>query len=197
MARIRAKWGDLILKACHPSSIPPEFLSALVANESGGHPGTASRFEPQVFRHLLDVQAGKASPSDLLHHRPAHYGSITVADLRTRPESLIRAYATSWGLTQIMGYHVIGSSISVSDLVMDAINLRVAVSLLCGFCSHFNLAPEVEFEEMFRCWNTGQPHGKTFDPQYVENGLRRLVIYREDGPSPQRPQSGAERDLGA
>ena len=36
-----------------------------------------------------------------------------------------------------------------------------------------------EFRELFCCWNTGRPYGKTFDPNYVENGLRRLRIYRE------------------
>jgi len=32
---------------------------------------------------------------------------------------------------------------------------------------------------LFRCWNTGRPDGKTADPAYVENGLRRMEIYRE------------------
>jgi len=36
-----------------------------------------------------------------------------------------------------------------------------------------------QFEELFRCWNTGRPYGKTYDPAYVETGLRRMTIYRE------------------
>jgi len=32
---------------------------------------------------------------------------------------------------------------------------------------------------MFCCWNTGRPYGKTFDPDYVEKGLRRMRIYRQ------------------
>jgi len=32
---------------------------------------------------------------------------------------------------------------------------------------------------LFRCWNTGRPDGRTADPAYVENGRRRMEIYRE------------------
>src|SRR3972149_4812524 len=43
-----------ILEACSRSSVLPEFLGALTANESGGNPG-AARFEPAVYRHLKGV----------------------------------------------------------------------------------------------------------------------------------------------
>jgi len=33
----------------------------------------------------------------------------------------------------------------------------------------------------FRCWNTGSPTGKTFDPMYVPNGLSRMAIYEALG----------------
>jgi len=35
-----------------------------------------------------------------------------------------------------------------------------------------------DFEPLFRCWNSGNPKGKTFDPQYVPNGLSRMKITR-------------------
>ena len=46
----------------------------------------------------------------------------------------------------------------------------------------------MEFAELFRCWNTGRPNGKTFDPNYVQNGLRRIEIYRrlQAGDAPAR-----------
>jgi hypothetical protein len=179
MARILVKWGEAIETACASSSVPHEFLAALIANESGGHLGTKPRFELQVFRHLLDVQAGKPSQADLLHHRPAHYGAITPRMLAGKDENTLRAYSTSWGLTQIMGYHVLGTIFTVGDLMDPKKNLAEAIHMLAAFCRQFSLEPCVEFEEMFRCWNAGSPRGKTYDPQYVENGLRRLVIYRD------------------
>jgi hypothetical protein len=47
MKSIRAHWGDAIVLACAASSVPPSFLAALIANESGGTqvltPNTPSR----------------------------------------------------------------------------------------------------------------------------------------------------------
>jgi hypothetical protein len=41
MNTIRAKWGASIDAACALSSVKPEFLAALIANESGGNPDAA------------------------------------------------------------------------------------------------------------------------------------------------------------
>ena len=65
MQSIKTKWGALIDAACKHSSVPPAFLAALVANESGGNPD-AKRFEPGVLAQLFAV----------LLNRKAFYGSI-------------------------------------------------------------------------------------------------------------------------
>ena len=56
MARVEERCGALIGRLCAASSLPREFLAALVANESGGDP-RALRFEPAVYRHLQAVAA--------------------------------------------------------------------------------------------------------------------------------------------
>ena len=91
----------------------------------------------------------------------------------------MRELASSWGFTQIMGYHLIGRKGTVRDLLDAAFNFRLAIELLAEFAGRYELDLAREFEEMFRCWNTGSPYGVTFDPEYARKGLVRMEIYRE------------------
>jgi hypothetical protein len=94
----------------------------------------------------------------------------------------LQELATSFGLTQIMAWHLLefkgmaGFPASISDLQDPAKNLSCAVALLSYFVEHYQLAWDA-YEELFRCWNTGEPNGATFDPQYVPNGLARMAAY--------------------
>jgi len=224
MARVFDRCHAAILPVCRCSSLPPEFLGALTANETGGNP-KAARFEPAVYRHLLAVVAGQspaygplkadrllASLGRVVHPKADGYhaqvltpqfASRHVDSLSSLEDERLRELASSWGFTQIMGYHVLGrasaarvsgasnpkSEISnlrfeISDtdpkiLLDPTTHFRVALELLADFCERFQLDPRREFEEMFRCWNTGQPYGATYDPHYAENGLRRMKIYVE------------------
>lgn len=186
--------------ACAASSVPPAFLAALTANESGGNPD-AARFEPAVYRHLKAVAAGE-SPAyagvraqdlgpeveDKLHPKadefhPRHltppFAANHAAELAELQDDALRELATSWGYTQIMGYHVVGRGRSVRDLVDPGRHYPIAIELIAEFAAGYQLDLGNEFEEMFRCWNTGRPYGQTYDPAYVEKGMRRLAIYRE------------------
>ena len=148
MQKIQDEWGPIIAATCHASSVPEAFIAALIANETGGDP-KATRFEPAVYARL------KAKHPDW-------------------EDSKVRDNATSWGPTQIMGYNYPGPC---RDLQGPAISLNHSLRMLSGFAEQYELDVTREFEEMFRCWNTGRPNGKTYDPQYVENGLRRMKVY--------------------
>jgi hypothetical protein len=200
LERVCARCAELISEACRYSSVPPEFLGALVANESGGNP-QALRFEPAVYRHLKALAEGKRPTyagfsrqgleeelAEMLHPKADSFhevfltGSFRVGHARelaaSRDEAL-RELATSWGLTQIMGYHLVGRKGTVRDLLEPRFHFRLGLELLAQFAERYQLDLAREFAEMFRCWNTGQPYGKTFDPQYAEKGLRRMHIYLE------------------
>ena len=198
--RVFERCDAVIAEACAASSVPPEFLGALVANESNGF-GDATRFEPAVYRHLQAVAQGQ-SPS---------YGSINVTELdqevaellpandatlharfltqsfaanhsqqlQALTDEALRELATSWGYTQIMGYHMIGRPGTVRQLLQPQFHFRMAIRLLSEFAVDYQLDAGLEFSEMFRCWNTGRPYGRTFDPNYVEKGLQRMEIYRQ------------------
>lgn len=179
-------------------SVPESFLAALVANESGGD-SNAKRFEKGVLASLWEVCAS----------RKASYGSIGRQDLllyllptavsglrATGPEgdatlsnaiagALLRldSLATSWGLTQIMGYHVLEVGKQVDVLRDPRGNLDFALVLLAQFAARFQLDPTKEFPELFRCWNTGRPDGVTFDPQYVQHGMERMDLWHDVAPA--------------
>lgn len=191
MQSIKAQWGAEIADACKPSAVPPAFLAALVAGESGGKPD-AKRFEPGVLRALWEVLLG----------RKTTYGSIRRADLVqfvaglasppvSSPQSLpadafqrVDSLATSWGLTQIMGYHILDKTLmgpppppAAQDLQVVVFSLFHTITMLERFAKEFAIDERLEFDKLFRCWNTGQPDGKTFDPAYVTNGLARMAIW--------------------
>ena len=189
-----------IESACAASSVPTAFLAALTANESGGNPD-AARFEPAVYRHLKAVAAGEtpayagvsaqelgSEVVDRLHPKAdefhpryltSPFGANHAEELAELEDDVLRELATSWGFTQIMGYHVVGRGRNVRDLLDPDLHYRIALELLAEFAHDYKLDVQSEFEEMFRCWNTGQPYGKTYDPAYVEKGMRRMSIYRE------------------
>jgi hypothetical protein len=200
LARVFERCQHDLEAACHDSSVPAEFLAALTANESGGSLD-AARFEPAVYRHLKAVALGESPAyasitapdldrevADRLHPKadefhgryltPA-FGSNHAAEISSVQDDLLREFATSWGFTQIMGYHVLGRGGRVRDLVDPGVHYRLALELLAEFAHDYKLDLRREFEEMFRCWNTGQPYGKTYDPDYVANGMRRMALYRE------------------
>jgi hypothetical protein len=189
METIHARWGAAIDAACKTSAVPPAFLAALVANESGGSPD-AKRFERAVLSSLWE----------LLQGRTASFGSIgrndvlaflTAPDSRTpavpptgfvsqlaRSLQQLDGLATSWGLTQVMGYEALAFSCTLADLHNPVSELRISLRLLAQFAERYQLDLAKDFQSLFDCWNTGRPHAPTADPDYIPNGLARMQIYQ-------------------
>ncbi len=200
IARVFTRCHGFLEAACAPSSVPEAFLGALVANESGANP-RAARFEPLVYRHLRKVAQGDEpvygllhsgeileEVADMLHPKADEYharflhppfADRSADQLAALQDEALRELATSWGYTQIMGYHMVGRRGTTRDLLEPAFHFRVALELLAEFAEQYQLDVRCEFEELFRCWNTGRPYGKTTDPRYVEHGLERMRRYAE------------------
>ena len=198
--RVFARCDGFIQEACSSSSVRPEFLGALTANESGGDPA-AVRFEPSVYRHLKAVAAGESPRyggicaqalceelAEVLHPKTDEFharflNSLFTAgqasELSRLADEALRELASSWGFVQIMGFHVMGRHGTVRDLLEPRFHYHLANQLLAEFAESYQLDLAREFEELFRCWNTGQPDGRTTDPAYVENGLMRMKLYQE------------------
>ena len=188
MRSIKDKWAAEIAAACQNSSVAPAFLAALIANESGGKKD-AERFEPAVFERLKEVLLG-AKP----HYSPAGIKrAITRQDLLAYcdpglgqergdfPTALqcLHNLSTSWGLTQIMGWHLIEFQNGVGTAILSTPggNLKFATRLLAWFAERYSLDLATGFGDLFTCWNTGEPTGQTYDPHYVANGLARMELW--------------------
>ncbi|MGH9406355.1 MAG: hypothetical protein ACRD3D_11040 [Terriglobia bacterium] len=189
----------LIAEAVMGSAVPEEFLGALTANESGGR-RDASCFEPAVYGRLKAVAIGQSACygsltwpeiSAALNSNVAAFGPqlrqpLAIPEtVQEAPRALsdaqdhtLRRFATSWGFTQIMGYHVIRKAATIEILLDAHLHFRLAVEILNDFAKGFHLLPRRDFAPLFRCWNTGRPDGKTFDPEYVLKGMRRLELYK-------------------
>ncbi len=160
------------------SSVPPEFLGALTANESGGN-SAAVRFEPSVYRHLKAVAAGECPRyggidaetlckelKEVLHPKTGEFHARFLnslfapgqtGELSRLADETLRELASSWGFAQIMGFHMLGRRGTVRDLLDPRVHFRLANQLLAEFAASYELDLRREFEEMFRCWNTGRP----------------------------------------
>lgn len=209
MERIYAQAGAAIAAAVKGTALPESLLAALIANETGEEFASggvtaacqAKRFEPAVLLDLWNV---------LLSRKPS-YGSIDRVDLlryvakipaipvnvpATIPADapiLLDGLANSWGLTQIMGYHALDPALFPSQPfyasgLQDAMTcLSTTVKMLVEFGQRFDLQASSLFADLFRCWNSGRPDGKTFDPAYASNGVRRMNLYQQIDNSPASP----------
>ena len=168
MAKIKSDWGAFIARAVQGTALPEEFMGALIGNESGGL-DDAKRFEKGVYAHLVAVQIGTE----------AAYGRLKQADLHGLGDDALRGLATSWGATQIMGWVAILNGVDYCWLETPWVSMGLTVKLLVDFAKEWRLDLAKDFGQLLRCWNTGRPDGRTFDPLYVTVGLERMKIYRE------------------
>jgi len=168
MRFIADRWGKAIWTACRSSSVPPEFMAALIANESSAD-AEKKQFREEVYERLICVRGGKNF----------HSLSVTPQQLRAMNEDQMVELATAWGLTQVMGYHVLGNGSLPRHLLVPEYNLISALQRLAVFSEQCGIDLRAEFEDLFRCWAAGRPDGTPADRAYVETGMRRLGLYRE------------------
>lgn len=196
MLSIRERYSAAIAAAVKGTVYSEAFLAALAANESGGNPG-AFRVEPKVFAELGGLLIGKVASfgsigaQDLMHRVwppdvvGVHTGAQPAWGLKEALLALLNL-ATSWGPTQIMGYQSVAGNYPLSELTQPRTHFARAVEMLEDFRKRFTPALDPDpahpinsagWTGFFTCWNTGSPHGATFDPNYAAKGLARMAIY--------------------
>lgn len=177
--QIHSRFGARIADACQGTPVPPEFVAGLMANEAGKDrqgniKENATRFEPGVFRKLQQVRDGVRRS----------WSHIRQVDIKTSDDEALRALATSYSLTQIMGWHCIHSlNCTVAQLRDPNQHLKYAVKLLQMNAADGDFQRKAYMGE-FREWNTGSETGKTYHENYVANGLAVMEAYRQLGPPP-------------
>lgn len=168
--QIKDRFGLKIAQAVAGTPVPAQFVAGLIAVEAGKDrkgqiSETSTRFEPGVFAKLQQVRDGKRS----------QWSAIKRQDIQDSPDLALKALATSYGLTQVMGWHCIHNlHCTVGDLRDPEKHLGYAVKLLMLNSADGDFERQ-EYVGEFREWNSGNEQGKTYDPDYTHNA--GLVMY--------------------
>lgn len=155
---------DEIDKAVRDTEIPASYLAALISLES--HPPgnrESRRFEPRVYQRLLELK-NEGKP----------FARIQRKRLEGLGDSELRELATSYGLTQIMGYHCLDLGCSIRDLA-GSYHLLWSVAYIRRH--YLGQVIRKEWASCFRIHNTGRAEGTTSRDDYAEKGLLRMQYY--------------------
>lgn len=171
--QIRDRFGLKIAEATEGTPVPPKFVAGLIAVEAGKKNGqileTATRFEPGVFAKLQQVRDGQRKS----------WSGIKTAHIRDAVDLALRALATSYGLTQVMGWHTINNlDCTVAELRDPEKHLGYAVKLLLLNSADGDFERK-QYVGEFREWNSGREQGATHDPDYVYNASAVMEGYTE------------------
>jgi hypothetical protein len=154
-----------IERATMGTDIAPAYLAAIVSLES--HPPgnrSSERFEPYVYQRLVDLKNDNRA-----------FGKIKRESLVFMSDAEIRQLATSYGLTQVMGFHCLELGCSIQDL-KGPYHLQWAVGyMMRHYGPH---ARKRDWNACFRIHNTGLPDGTPARKDYVDQGLMRMQYYQ-------------------
>jgi hypothetical protein len=163
-----------IVQATNGTNIPPRFIAGLVGNEAGKDKSgrivrSATRFEPGVYSQLVALRNGKRKT----------YQGVSTNQIKDASDAALRALATSYEATQIMGYHCINSlHCTIADLRNPDKHFFYTVKLLQlnGFPKNAN---EERMDREMKQWNTGSETGKTYSSHYVEDARAVRAAYAD------------------
>jgi hypothetical protein len=149
-------------------------LKAVAAGESPRYGGIGAQALCEDLAEVLHPKSGE------FHERFLNslFTASQASELSRLADEALRELASSWGFVQIMGFQVMGRRGTVRDLLEPRFHYHLANQLLAEFAESYQLDLAREFEDLFHCWNTGRPDGRTTDPAYAQNGLMRMEIYR-------------------
>jgi hypothetical protein len=161
------------LKHQYPN-VPFDGVLGICAVENTHLNPQAHRFESQVFQSVMQVKMGRRS-----NNFPGFNDGLIYEAIKQYEDESLHAIANSWGLGQIMGYHLIQWGIQPEEYM----NHSIRESLNCLMRFYTELLPIASkysphsYEALLRMWNTGSPIGKTYDPNYVSNALSAARSY--------------------
>lgn len=155
-----------IWRASYGTLIPESYLAAVISLEvSLPSNWNSERFEAHVYQRLLALKKEGKS-----------FGSISRKKLLKYSDRELRQFASSYGPTQMMGYHCLQLNCSISDL-KGPYHLQWAVAWMEA--NYGSYARHGNWEACLRIHNTGRPNGRTYHPNYVRDGLLRMSYYEK------------------
>ena len=165
--RTELNYGAELERLASEFDLPAEYLKALVILESSGRKKVPSRYEKHVYNRLINLKNGKRKRYETL--RPHH--------LKDASNAVLKNLASSWGPFQLMGYKCLALGVNISDI-------RGNDALYWGVFwinkEYGDYLRQNKFEEAFRIHNTGSPTGKTYNSNYVSEGLTHIAYFKND-----------------
>lgn len=151
-------------------SLPSDYLMALIMLESSGKKKVPFRFEKKVYKQLLLTKKGKISG----------FEQIDTQTLKTFSKKYLKKLACSYGPFQIMGYKSIELNIPLQTLIGKN-HLYWAIKWIDA--DYGNYVRNGDYKNAFHIHNAGKKYPDdrtptTFDPKYVEKGLRYMKYFR-------------------
>lgn len=164
--------GLLIHEACQNSGVSDSFVAGFVGVEAAFENGKvvldSRRFERGVYTDLISLRdKGYCFVGGKKHKT---YSGVAQSRIADASDAAIRNLATSWGTTQIMGWHIINNlHCTIEDLRDPNKHFFFTIKLLKIVGGEY--LRDGDLESVLHIWNTGNANGKTYHEDYVVNAL--------------------------
>ncbi len=155
--------------------LPAPYLMSVIMLESSGRKNTPERFEQKIYDQLLFLQQGKIEK----------FENLKKTNLRGFSKKSLKAFATSYGPFQIMGYKSFVLNIPL-DSLKGKKNMYYSIKWIN--ITYGDFLRNGDYKDAFHIHNAGEKFpedgvSRTYDPEYVKNGLNylqyfELVVYK-------------------
>ena len=175
------RFGSLIHVACVGAGVQESFLAGFTGVEAGiDREGNikpqATRFEIGVYNDLISLRDnGYCFVGGRKHN---DYSGVRRSQIADADNAAIRALATSYGFSQIMGWHCINNlKCTIADLRDPDKHFGYTVRLLKLVGGAY--MRNGDLTSVLHIWNTGSANGKTYHADYVDNALAVKAQYEK------------------
>ncbi len=157
--------------------LPAPYLMSVIMLESSGRKKAPVRFEQKIYDQLLLLQKGKIDK----------FENLKKSSLRGFSKKSLKAFASSYGPFQIMGYKSFILNIPL-DTLKGKKNIYYSIKWIN--ITYGDFLRNGDYKDAFHIHNAGEKFpedgiSRTYDPEYVKNGLNYLqyfesIIYKNN-----------------
>jgi hypothetical protein len=152
-------------------NLPAPYLMSVIMLESSGRKNTPVRFEQKIYDQLLQLQKGEIDK----------FENMKPADLKGVSKRSLKAFASSYGPFQIMGYKSFILKVPLDDL-KGKNNLYYSIKWI--EITYGDFLRDGDYKDSFHIHNAGEKFPadgipRTHDPKYVSNGLSYLEYFEK------------------
>jgi len=169
---VKINYGSKLLFNANKNGISANYINALCMLECGGARKIIPRFEPHIYKRLIQLKKGEIKS----------YEGISSEQMQLFSDKTIINMASSWGPLQVMGYHCLHINTSLNEFIGDSV-IKHSVNWINKEYGY--LLKDQRYQDAFHRHNAGCNYPllgapKTHDPQYVNKGLKFMEYYERE-----------------